>query len=647
MKDLNVLTKGPRAYAILIAMIACLSLPGVFNMPVLDRDEARFTQATAQMLETGDYVVIRYHNELRNKKPVGIHWLQAAAVAGLSDVSDRQIWAWRIPSLLGAMLTVCALFWGGCALFNRNAAFAAATLAGTTLLISSEAHIAKTDSALVGFVTLAMAALAHLRKSDADKRGLLPKQADATESAEKARLMRVTSGEKALSVLFWFAIGLGTLIKGPIAPMIAGLCIAMLVAWERRTSWLRPLLFWPGPLLMTVIVLPWFLASHIATEGAFLRESVGVDLGPKMVSGAEGHSAPPGTHLSLLPLLFWPSTLFLIPGLAVAGSRLFRRKVGDPPTDMASWRFVIAWALPAWLVFEAAPTKLAHYTMPAYPALALMAGMALDQLMDYKREKRLPHWPRWVSFLLFVISSLAFLVILSPWGLSALRAEGAGDFGMNATRALSQWNTAWQADGSPIWPFILSVLAVGALGWCFITRRYKWTLGALVLSSMIVGGTLRGVILPNQDWTLATNTAIELLDEVCGAPEGPQRDPACGGDAPRLVRAIAYAEPSPVFLLSDKIILPPDSTATLPPRSQEPRPVWLIDLATDEGRKALSSIAQQATDNARCVRIARRLVRNYSNGDASELAAVAVEPDLCSPPAPAIEIPEEPEDLLE
>ena len=639
MKDLNLLTQGLRPYAILIALIACLSLPGVFNMPVLDRDEARFTQATAQMLETDDYVVIRFHDELRNKKPVGIHWLQAASVAALSDVEAREIWAWRIPSLLGAMLTACALFWCGTALFNRDAAFAGAVLAGSTLLISSEAHIAKTDAALVGFITLCMAVMAHLRKSDTAKRALLPQPKSNGDKPslddDGRRIMRVTAGENMLALLFWFAMGWGFLIKGPIAPMVAGLCVAMLFAWERRLSWLRPLMFWPGPLLAALIVIPWFIASHIATEGAFLREALGVDLGPKMVSGAEGHSAPPGTHLALLPVLFWPATLFLIPGLALAGARIFRRKVGAPPEDMAGWRFVISWALPAWIVFEAAPTKLAHYTMPAYPALALMAGVALAQLMDYKAEKKAPHWPRWLSFVLFCISSLALLAVMSPWGLEALRLEGAGDYKADAARAMDGWTADWRSYSGAIWPFVLAIPAILATGFVFVTRRYKWALGAVVLSSFIVGAGLRGVILPNQDWTLSTKTALELLDKVCGAPDGPQRDAACSAQSPQIVRAIAYAEPSLVFLVGGKIILPPNTTAEIPPRSQDPRPVWLIDLNNDVGRSSLQSIIDQAAADERCVRIEREFVRNYSNGDASELAAVVVEPGLCEPPAPA------------
>eukprot|EP01035_Chromulina_nebulosa_P065842 gene65842-90094_t len=98
--------RGP-LLAALVALVA--GLPGVFAVPPLDRDESRFAQATAQMLETDDYVSINYQDQPRDKKPVGIHWLQAISVAALSDASDRDIWPYRIPSLLGAMLAAAAL----------------------------------------------------------------------------------------------------------------------------------------------------------------------------------------------------------------------------------------------------------------------------------------------------------------------------------------------------------------------------------------------------------------------------------------------------------------------------------------------------------------------------------------------------------
>src|SRR5204863_7385432 len=113
------------------------------------------------MLESGDYVVIRFQDTARFKKPVGIHWLQAASVRALSSPEGRHIWAYRVPSLLGAMLAAAACAWGAAALLGAEAGLISGALLGATLLLSTEAFIAKTDAALTGATTLAMAALAR------------------------------------------------------------------------------------------------------------------------------------------------------------------------------------------------------------------------------------------------------------------------------------------------------------------------------------------------------------------------------------------------------------------------------------------------------------------------------------------------------
>src|SRR6516225_1100814 len=69
-----------RAVGFLVLCALLLFLPGFFTIPPVDRDEARFAQATKQMVESGDYVNIRFQEDVRYKKPVGIYWLQSAAV---------------------------------------------------------------------------------------------------------------------------------------------------------------------------------------------------------------------------------------------------------------------------------------------------------------------------------------------------------------------------------------------------------------------------------------------------------------------------------------------------------------------------------------------------------------------------------------
>ena len=81
------LARGVRAYVIIGLLAALSALAGIFTLPPLDRDESRFAQATAQMLETGNFVEINFLATERNKKPVGIHWMQAVSVAVLPAIS--------------------------------------------------------------------------------------------------------------------------------------------------------------------------------------------------------------------------------------------------------------------------------------------------------------------------------------------------------------------------------------------------------------------------------------------------------------------------------------------------------------------------------------------------------------------------------
>eukprot|EP01037_Dinobryon_pediforme_P022043 gene22043-23079_t len=140
-----------RAAPLWLALIAlALFLPGFVGMQPIDRDEPRFAQATKQMLETGDFVSIRFQDQARNKKPVGIYWAQAAAVSVAEAVglpnARRTIWVYRIPSLLGALATVLLTYWAGLALGSRRMAFMAGILVASTIVLGVEARLAKTDA---------------------------------------------------------------------------------------------------------------------------------------------------------------------------------------------------------------------------------------------------------------------------------------------------------------------------------------------------------------------------------------------------------------------------------------------------------------------------------------------------------------------
>src|SRR5712664_3863739 len=154
-----------RAVAVLAVVSLASFLPGLFQIPPVDRDEARFAQATKQMIETGDYVDIRFQEETRYKKPVGIYWLQAAVVQAAEAVgvpsARTTIGLYRIPSLLGALGAVLATYWAAMAFVSRRAALMAGAMMATSILLGVEARLAKTDAMLLLTTTAALGAMAR------------------------------------------------------------------------------------------------------------------------------------------------------------------------------------------------------------------------------------------------------------------------------------------------------------------------------------------------------------------------------------------------------------------------------------------------------------------------------------------------------
>src|SRR5438874_7211723 len=188
---------GWRPYALLAALCFALYLPGIAAIPPLDRDEARFAQASRQMLETGDFLRIRFQDEARNKKPAGIYWLQAASVAAFSTPESNAIWPYRLPSVAGGLIAVLLIFAIGSALFARNAerpppravAFMAAVLLAGALGIVAEAHIAKTDAALLAAVVAGQGALGLIYVRARTGRSAMPSLAIMFWVAETATIL--------------------------------------------------------------------------------------------------------------------------------------------------------------------------------------------------------------------------------------------------------------------------------------------------------------------------------------------------------------------------------------------------------------------------------------------------------------------------
>ncbi|WP_342362675.1 glycosyltransferase family 39 protein [Terrarubrum flagellatum] len=377
--------------AVLVLLVAAILsfVPGLFIMQPMDRDEPRFAQATKQMLESGDFVNIRFRDEARNKKPVGIYWLQAAAVSigeklGVDD-ARRRVWLYRLPSLAGAIAATLLSYWAALIMLGRREAVAAALLFGATILMGVEARLAKTDGVMCATAVVAFGILARLWTS-----------------------RRTTSIQTWETFLFWAAIGVSVLLKGPVIAGVFALAAATLAIRERSAAWLKPIVDWRAIIMAILIVSPWFILIATKTGGDFFIDAIRNDMLGKVAGGQEMHGAPPGVYTLISPAIFWPaSALFL---LALPWFWRSRRE------DLVV--LCLAWIIPAWIMFEAIPTKLPHYVLPLLPAIAILSTRALaeGQLAPERWNAKiaialLPLMP-----LLFAAAAIAAVFILESGG---------------------------------------------------------------------------------------------------------------------------------------------------------------------------------------------------------------------------------------
>src|SRR6266403_572551 len=481
-----------RAIAFLTLYALLLFLPGFFNIPPIDRDEPRFAQATKQMVESGDFVDIRFQDDVRYKKPVGIYWLQAAAVETASALglprAQVRIWLYRVPSLIGALGAVLLTYWTALAFVTRRGAILAGLILCSSVLLGAEARLAKTDAILLLTVVAAMGALARVYLSW--QRGEDPVHPPWSWPA-----------------IFWTALAGGILLKGPLILMFVGLTIGTMSIVDRSSAWmwrLRPV--W-GLMWVLVLVLPWCVAIFWRAGDAFFADSIGGDMLSKL-SAQESHGAPPGLYLLLFWVTFWPGAA--LAGMAAPAVWRARREPGA--------QYLLAWLVPSWIVFELVLTKLPHYVLPLYPAIAMLTAGALERrVLSRSWLMRGAAW--W-----FVIPAIA----------SVIAVVGA----ITVTR-------------QPIflaWPFVAAALIFGLLAWwLYEDNRAERSLLNAVVAAMFLSGAGYGVVVPALTPLFpSAELARALRNVVCVGPKA---------------AAAGFHEPSLVFMNGTSTLLTDGSGA--------------------------------------------------------------------------------------
>jgi 4-amino-4-deoxy-L-arabinose transferase-like glycosyltransferase len=134
------------------------------------------------------------------------------------------------------------------------------------------------------------------------------------------------------------------------------------------------------------------------------------------------------------------------------------------------------------------PTKLPHYALAAYPAIALMCGAGLAAMLGRRWRSAHP-----AGLVLFGVAGLVLVVLIG-----ATATFMPGDFGTDVRRAISAG-------------LIGALIVAGALAGLLFWRRATTRAAVLIAAALALSYSLREHILPDaREFNVSGETVAEL-----------------------------------------------------------------------------------------------------------------------------------------
>ncbi|WP_457592825.1 ArnT family glycosyltransferase [Hydrogenimonas sp.] len=417
--------------ALIFAVVVYLSFFfNIGSVALFDLDEGAFSEATREMLSSGNFITTYLGGELRFDKPILIYWLQAASVKlfGLNE------FALRLPSALAATAWALLLYLFTKRIYNAKTAFIAALFMVSALQISVIAKAAIADALLNLWIAASMFAI----------------------------LLYIKSDEKRWLYAAFAAIGFGMLTKGPVAVMIPVAVTFLFFAIKRDLKrWARALFNPVGILIFLAVALPWYWLEYADQgmkfiEGFFLKHNLS-----RFETSFEGHS---GSVFYYLPVLL----VGVMPFTGVMMVALWRiKELLKEDTTL----FLLLWFGFVFLFFSFSGTKLPHYVIYGYTPLFIMMALQFDRV-------RSSLWivlpPAVLMLLLLFLPEIAHAVLPSVKDAyaKALIEESGALFG---------WRYKME---------IALLLAALAVAWKMIEGNLSKAVVTAVVTLLLVNGTI-------------------------------------------------------------------------------------------------------------------------------------------------------------
>jgi 4-amino-4-deoxy-L-arabinose transferase-like glycosyltransferase len=378
-----------RARAGVALLLLGLFLCGNWILPLVDRDEPRFAEASREMMQRGDYVVPYFNGEPRYDKPPLIYWCQIAAFKALGENEFSA----RLPSALFAVATALVLMAFGRRVADENSGLWAALIFGTCLQTLVHARLAVADMAMVFFVTLS-----------------------------------IWSGWELVMTMaarWWFvfsvAMGLGFLAKGPVAWLpLVGLLWARGKIDQRGKAPVWRVIAAFG--LALVIAALWGVPALRETHGEFFNIGIGKHVVQRSFSTLEGHGAKSVIgYILTLPIFFITFFASFFPW-SIDFARRLRIRLKLPAEADLLGNYLLIQAALFFIVFSLSKTKLPHYTLPAFPALALWLAREWTRSQPAIARRK---WVAAMALLAFLVTTAGFIGLRKAFPTRAIHEVAA------------------------------------------------------------------------------------------------------------------------------------------------------------------------------------------------------------------------------
>src|SRR5256885_1093513 len=343
-----------RNYIVLFVGCVLFHLAGTWSLPLIDRDEPRFAEAAREMRERADFIIPYFNNQFRFDKPPLTYWFQVVSyrVFGEND------FAARFPTAIAAALVAVVLLAWGQQLRDQKVGWWAAIIFTLSLWTFIQGKAATADMWLVLFVTLAHSAAWELFQGNTEHR---------------------TPNIESRTVFWWIfyvSLAFAFLAKGPIGwtPLLT---VAIAHRFHRQKHFAAHFKFVRGLLLMLVLICLWGIPALVRTQGEFFRVGIGKHVVERSVATMEGHGASSvWMYLALLPFYFLTVFASFFPWSIKLPALWKKLRAQRDRTD----QFLLAGALIIFGIFTVVQTKLPHYTLPAFPLLALLVARRSESL---------------------------------------------------------------------------------------------------------------------------------------------------------------------------------------------------------------------------------------------------------------------------